>query len=257
MKPTVEIVPFGKYKGQPLEVLRSDPQYCEWLTAQGWFREKHGSVYQLIINNFGEPTETPEHNRLQVKFLDKTLCFQLFCKLGWELLTDKNSLIMKLQQKINEFHNELATCKDKSYPQNNPDDWKWQIKDYESFLVSFVDMPINEIEITHDFEHCGWDIKIVAKLPSFAKNISYYRGLEHLYRVSCAVEVKSEVGDDYPAILRQMKANERIYKADYRVLVFDRFTATGANLEQVKQIFSSSCFHVLSFSEICNAIVMV
>ncbi|MDL2313672.1 hypothetical protein LJC36_01690 [Desulfovibrio sp. OttesenSCG-928-C14] len=257
MKPTVEIIPFGKHKGKPLEVLRSDPEYCDWLTAQGWFREKHDAIYQLIINNFGEPTETPEHNRLQVKFLDRTFCLQLFHKLGWEPVADKNNLVCKLQQKLDEFRHELATCKDKPYPHNKPDDWQWQIKDYESFLVPFVDMQIDEIEVIHDFEHCGWDVKIVSKLPSFAKNISDYRGLERLYHVSCAIEVKAEIGDNYPAILRQMKANEKSYKATYRVLVFDKFTATGANLEQVKQIFQASGFHVLSFSEICAGITSV
>ncbi len=254
MKSATEIVSFGKYKGQPLEVLRSDPEYCEWLTAQGWFREKHDAVYQLIINNFGEPAETPKHNRLQVKFLDKSLCLQLFCLLGWEPLADKNSLIQRLQQKLNEFRHELATCKDKPYPHNKPEDWQWQIKDYESFLIPFADMDTGKIEILHDFEHCGWDVKIIAKLPPFAKNIGDYHSWKHLYQVSCAVEVKSEIGDNYPAILRQMKANERAYKADYRVLVFDKFTATGANLEQVKQIFRSSEFHVLSFSEISAGI---
>lgn len=63
------IVPFGKYKGQPVEVLREDAQYMDWLLGQNWFREKYQLVYNVIINNFGEPTETPEHNQMQVKFL--------------------------------------------------------------------------------------------------------------------------------------------------------------------------------------------
>jgi hypothetical protein len=28
------IIPFGKYKGKPLEVLLSDPSYCNWKLSQ-------------------------------------------------------------------------------------------------------------------------------------------------------------------------------------------------------------------------------
>ena len=69
----MQLVPFGKYKGQPVEVMQMDTGYCDWLSKQSWFREQYGNVYnQVIINNFTEPTETPEHNRLQMRFLDET-----------------------------------------------------------------------------------------------------------------------------------------------------------------------------------------
>lgn len=29
-----EVVPFGQYKGQPVEVMAADTDYCEWLAAQ-------------------------------------------------------------------------------------------------------------------------------------------------------------------------------------------------------------------------------
>ena len=66
-----QLVPFGKYKGQPVSVMQNDTQYCEWLSTQDWFRDRYANVYnQVIVNNFTEPTETPEHNRLQMLFLD-------------------------------------------------------------------------------------------------------------------------------------------------------------------------------------------
>ena len=64
------VVPFGKYKGQPVEVLASDRDYCDWLLAQAWFVQRYPQVHTLVINNFGEPTETPEHNALQIRLLD-------------------------------------------------------------------------------------------------------------------------------------------------------------------------------------------
>lgn len=33
-------MPIGKFKGKPVEVLRDDPEYREWLLGQDWFRQK-------------------------------------------------------------------------------------------------------------------------------------------------------------------------------------------------------------------------
>jgi hypothetical protein len=83
-----EIVPFGKYKGQPVEVLANDRGYLDWLTAQAWFRERYAGIYTLIVNNFGEPTETPEHNALQARFLDEDFCRGLLAALKWQPVVD-------------------------------------------------------------------------------------------------------------------------------------------------------------------------
>jgi len=70
----IETIPFGKYKGQPVEVLQSDAQYLEWLRNQDWFISRYPQINQVIINNFGEPTDSPEHNALVARFTDKTFC---------------------------------------------------------------------------------------------------------------------------------------------------------------------------------------
>lgn len=71
------IVPFGKYRGQPVEAMAGDRQYTDWLLQQEWFREKHDALYAIVINNFGEPSETPEHNLMQARFLDDHFCMAL------------------------------------------------------------------------------------------------------------------------------------------------------------------------------------
>ena len=60
-----QLVPFGKYRGEPIEKLELDREYCQWLLAQTWLEAKYPEVHTLIINNFGEPEDTPEHNRMQ------------------------------------------------------------------------------------------------------------------------------------------------------------------------------------------------
>ena len=64
------IVPFGKYKGQPVESLMSDAAYVDWIRQQDWLATKFPQINTLIINNFAEATETPEHNAMQALFFD-------------------------------------------------------------------------------------------------------------------------------------------------------------------------------------------
>lgn len=71
------IVPFGKYKGQPVESLIADSDYCEWLSAQPWFRDRYTGIYQIVINGPQQPVETPEHNEMQAWFLTRETCMAL------------------------------------------------------------------------------------------------------------------------------------------------------------------------------------
>lgn len=66
---SAELITFGKYKGQPVEVLANDKKYTDWLMAQEWFRTGHVQLYNVIVNNFFEPSDTPEHNRMQADFM--------------------------------------------------------------------------------------------------------------------------------------------------------------------------------------------
>lgn len=69
------IMPIGKFKGQPVEVLRDDPEYREWLLGQDWFRQKFPQLVQIVVNNFAEPENTPEHNRIQAREATGRLTF--------------------------------------------------------------------------------------------------------------------------------------------------------------------------------------
>jgi uncharacterized protein (DUF3820 family) len=72
-----KIIPFGKYKGRLVdEVLVDDPNYLQWLAGQEWFRAKFNILHQVIINRGAEPEETPDHNAMQVKFLDDDFCLR-------------------------------------------------------------------------------------------------------------------------------------------------------------------------------------
>ena len=82
-----EVVPFGKYKGQPVEALAADRDYCDWLCAQPWFTTKYRDVYNIIIINYGsEPQDSPEHNQMQACFLKDTWCLGLAEAAGLTLI---------------------------------------------------------------------------------------------------------------------------------------------------------------------------
>ena len=71
---SLPLVPFGKYKGQPITTLLNDTKYLEWCKQQVWF-QKFPIVYNICVNQTITTTnpysKTPEHNKLQNMFLEK------------------------------------------------------------------------------------------------------------------------------------------------------------------------------------------
>lgn len=48
-------VPFGKYKGYPVEALGDDPKYVRWLTTNVWFRFAVEVSRQPWFNRIASP----------------------------------------------------------------------------------------------------------------------------------------------------------------------------------------------------------
>ena len=40
-----EVVPLGKYEGQPVEVMAAGKDNCDWLAAQPWSSAKYRNIY--------------------------------------------------------------------------------------------------------------------------------------------------------------------------------------------------------------------
>lgn len=241
--PTTMIVPFGKYKGQPVETLRADRSYVDWLTAQDWFRQRHPNLLQIIVNNFEEPTETPEHNRLQARFLDNEFCYAFLSR--FKIFTDPRS----------EIAARIARAK-KRLESNVIYDFErrelaQEIGKDEQRLADFdADPPSKPYPIifTQRFEVRGWDVVLDASLSMPRWEI---RRDTQIY-----IEIKPSLGDDFPAVLRQMKANKiEVYDhSQIYLLMIDQFTAEGAKIEQVQQMFATENFGLVSFAAIENRI---
>ncbi len=159
--------PFGKYKGQPLEAALEDKEYIEWLINQSWFLEKHKSIHTLIINNFQEPSDTPEHNILQALFLDKHF-IEKFLYLYF-------SVFARLRN----------------------------MKDFNSAYKPLID---NLVIGKCDFEVAGYDVIVYCKIEYDGEKHGFVLEELKPDRNSIPIEIKSSVGDDYPSILRKIHA---------------------------------------------------
>jgi hypothetical protein len=170
------VVPFGKYKGQPVEAMAADRAYMDWLLAQPWFKDQHKNIYTLIINNFAEPSETPEHNALQALFLD-----DVFVK------------------RVLAVHHSGAI--------------------YEGVWNHRRDFKSLPVEFWVSFERQGADVYVRAAGVGFN------------------VEIKPSVGDDYPAVLRQIR---NIAGNGRCILFLEHYNGVGATKLQFVELFNRS-----------------
>ena len=193
-----EIVPFGKYKGMPIEVLSSDPQYCEWLSGQDWFRERYSKCYNIIINNFTKPEDTPEHNRMQALFLNDDYCEAFIRTLYGE---KEESLNIKIKHKC------------------------FEINGFDLMIEYYVE----------DKDNCN--------------KVGFERG-GMIFDVF--TELKPIIGDDFPTVLRQIKANDVSIKGFSHAcaLIYDEFSGKGVTENEMIAMFELSKIKAKSLSQI-------
>ena len=82
-KQQLPIVSFGKYKDKSVLELLADEKYVEWLKQQSWFSNQK-QIYNIVVHQTIPTTnnsKTPEHNKLQNLFLDKSNQQKLLSKL--------------------------------------------------------------------------------------------------------------------------------------------------------------------------------
>lgn len=252
-----EIIPFGKYKGQPVEVLSQDKPYLEWLQNQDWFKTRYGNINTLIINNFGSPAETPDHNKIQAmftgrKFLNKFLSFILSDRIS-SVSKRKFPLVFEASD-INPVTSTERIVKPIQQDKNKVTGLENIRAMYKDSTVSYVDVKkaIQKREdklsfpnlLTADadgvmFEFKGVDVCINYV---FCPNDSSFQEVTSNQQIF--IEIKPTLSDDYPGVLRQMMANNSQY------LLTKEYTGEGATLDQVRIIFGSSGKTIILINEI-------
>lgn len=96
-----------------------------------------------------------------------------------------------------------------------------------------------KLSFCRKFEDRGIDVVLTGSLGALVPMPG--EGLTDIYAsvVSAGIEIKPEVGDDYPAVLRQMRANHS------NVLFTQNYTGVGATEEQFVRTFGTADIRVI------------
>lgn len=204
-----EVVKFGKYRGRPVADLLSDGPYVEWLQGQAWFRERYGDLLREITDREAHPT--PEHNRLQALFLDMAYCraFLLVSRAMGTARYPSDPPVL------------LADCPET--PIRARFEGRFQAGRMPDHRGNAIDiMGSADVLIEAHAPHTHWTVPI---------------------------EIKPVVGDDYPAVLRQMGRNHTRY------LFVERYEGEGASRAQFVAIFAASGVGVVFKAEVDAALI--
>ncbi len=309
-----KIIPFGKYKGQSVEVLASDPSYVNYIQKDDWVKKNYPDIHTIIINNFQEPNETPEHNSLQVLFLETDFCNK-FCEVvnpNWKSIIVKNNeefikntilnnnknisdielRIKKTNRELENIPNELISSTKEATSYSNPKRIKWaeahkydtSSNYYDTMKKEFLEQleldvkrnitfkenqlkryiieldidkrrlekenQISEekkewkLEFNQEFEHEGVDVKLNGKIYyEIGEDRKEFYLLDDSY-YPIRIEIKPKVGDDYPAVIRQMRINKS------NILFLEKYTGQGATLSQFVKTFELSNIRVIFKHEV-------
>jgi hypothetical protein len=306
LRPRNQVMTFGRYKGQPIELMLSDRSYCEWIAAQPWFREQFAPIYNIIVNGLpGEEQCTPEHNALQNLFvLDRHPHAVNLAKLlmkaskppkldhkecdieanpifaDWRIVERKAEIngwdvtFRCLERWTGRWRSkEITTWRKWS----DEEDWKKKASWSDNFYREDAEPDWSKVEwkSLEKSERYGYkdhiyksENRIVVATAENREVTEYGEWKIKLERFGdenydwedkrrIAVELKPTLGDDYPAVLRQM-----LKRIDFHVgqssfhyggkaaLVIGSFSSDVTTLEDLKAIFAQHDIAVVTLSEI-------
>jgi hypothetical protein len=205
------VIPFGKYRGQPLEVLAADRQYADWLMAQPWFRDRYSGIYTVIINNFAAPSDTPEHNALQIRFLERDFCLRV--------------------------HNV-------AFPNSVRESAEWEIKEYGE-KINLSEHQTESLRLARKYLADGEFLARECRVSFESRGADVSIKIEGgFYYSDILVEIKPTIGDEFPTVLRQMKRSEA------NVLLCGEYVGVGVSREQLRALFENERIKTVFLSDL-------
>lgn len=265
-----QVIPFGKYKDQPYEVLLADPSYALWLMDSMFakLQANYPVLLAFLIRWYGVSDRTPDHNQLQNRFLEPTFALQFALAAGtrlrrllpaleridltasWQRYTKKTLEDEKVKaDRMARYSKEYLLSKAKAALLDQASRLAFQIRtgSYDGWVWQ---SPVRTRGM--EFEHEGADVACIAEcggsfiseeVPWAPGSLDSATQLASKPEVDVSsvyegdqfrVEVKPLVGDDYPAILRSMKAVKGSH------LLVGEYAGAGATWEQVVEVFGMS-----------------
>jgi hypothetical protein len=228
------IIPFGKHTGRLVEeVIADDPQYLQWLTTRDWFRTGYPTLYQIVINRGGVPEDTPEHNALQVLFLDDEFCIQFISHITPNFGANAyQRLCQSHQYELDGLRRSLA----RGYRRYEGE----RDFDAEQIEAEIANLSKREMhfEVFKEFEQNGVDVILAVGLC--------FKGHEQngVQAGKALIEIKPTIADDYPAVLRQMRRTQST------TLFLRDYAGKGATREQFVKTFKTANITVVFADEI-------
>jgi len=211
-----------------------DASYLGWLDGQTWFRDKFIELHQTIINYNAEPAETPEHNALQVKFLDDDYCVRFAKAAGVTGLQTFESGRLTEVERVTDYiaAEEKKIAELQAKLNQNPDGyfkkyWSDEINDREKNSAGWqrrlglirTAKPLVYI-CDREFEMAGVDVTFTFGIMPDSLDLKTHYALYETWKFR--IEIKPAIGDDYPAVLRQMRSSKA------NKLLVSEFNAAGA-----------------------------
>lgn len=210
--PSAIVIPFGKHRGATVaELLVKDPQYAEWLLGQRWLAERFAELHTAILSRGAGSDDTPEHNAIQARFLDP-----LFQTAFLFAASDPNDL-------------HAAQFDDNpNYVEIKPTPPRW-ITNY----VSAGPSP-HPLSFAVQFEGNGIDVLL-------RWGFVHPNSLRSAH--SIPIEIKPSLGDDYPAVMRQMQRLRATH------LLIDKY-AGSIPLHAVRSMFGANSQNLITLQEV-------
>lgn len=253
--PSTIVVPFGKYKGRTVaELIETDQNYAHWVTNQAWVAERFAELHAAILNRGAAPDDSPEHNAVQVRFLDQSFAVAAVLAAhpdalsaaramhaeseAWDDRVRLNTALRRVQNKKDELASSRHWLADA--------DPKWReraaerIPEQEAELIA-LQAKVAEAETALDaarvrrfplkvrvqFEQRGIDVLLAI---GFGDNPDFYGDRGTVARI----EIKPTMGDDFPSVMRQMQ------RLGCDTLVLGEYTGRAVTAPQVRQMFEAN-----------------
>jgi hypothetical protein len=274
------VVPFGKYKNQPFETLLTDAEYAMWLLSSmhAKLEQRHPALLAFLVARYGISDSTPEHNRLQNRFLDNDFAVR-FALVANSKLRESASQLSAINLRadwrtyvLQEFERELGSIT-RSHGLGKTPPSETVLRQFKQKLEHCAHKmecgasggALGETSWENPIQVYGLEFEKDGADVAFEVGWSYslwitnprpqgYGGQEEV-RVSeqsgrhgrdsaFRVEVKPIVGDDYPAILRAMKAVKS------RQLLVGEYCGAGASWDEVVNVFGLSGISVVLLTDV-------
>ena len=325
-----DIMPFGKYKDQPIDLVLADQDYVEWLATKpgimAMMQKRFPAIFNIITVGAPKSDDTPAHNKMQALFLSRDFQYAfveavlgesvhsissgMAAKINSEacalLGAAREAAVKKLSEsqkafldaqirydehkktdpeldyrKSREEHRILGQATEFPGYEEWLDACQWgtwpyrlkgcsecvihterRVKEDQAICARLAQILVSEVnavppQIDLQFE-CGYDVLLTARwqnrseeIPQFDKGWTETVAEDHRTE-TFHIELKPQMGDDFPSVLRQMKRTmdvlPRRLRDDSCLLVIGTFESAACTLEQVRSMFGG--FKIVTLSEI-------